>query len=127
MNKTEINKVLERLGQGLSTGDLQAVADCWAVPALFLSEAEATVLADAGQLKKLFAQATESYRSQGIVSTKPDLERVEELSETLAAVDIRWPAFDVSGKEKASERSHYLMQLGKDGQPRIRIALSRTR
>jgi hypothetical protein len=49
------------------------------------------------------------------------------LSETLAAVDVRWPAFDASGQEKSSERSHYILRLGTDGQAYIRVALTRTK
>jgi hypothetical protein len=60
------------------------------------------------------------------MSTSPELERVEILSETLVSVDVRWPAFDSSGKEKSSERSHYILQLGGDGGPQIRVALTRT-
>jgi hypothetical protein len=33
------------------------------------------------------------------------------------AVDVRWPSFDSAGAERA---------LGADGEPRIRVALTRT-
>jgi hypothetical protein len=81
----------------------------------------------AGQLKKLMAQASEAYRKQGIVSTKPDVEKVDMLSEQLVAVDVRRPSYDASGTEMASERSHYLLHIGNDGQVRIRVALTRTK
>ncbi len=61
------------------------------------------------------------------VSIKPELERVDMLSEKLTSVDVRWPSYDASGKEKASERSHYILQLGKDEQMHIRLVLTRTR
>ncbi len=99
MNTTEIDKLLERLGKTLSSGDLQGVSGCFAVPALLLSDEGATLLADANQIEKLFAQATEWYRSQRLISTRPDLEHVEELSEKVTSVDVRWPAFDASGRE----------------------------
>ena len=94
---------------------------------MFLSDDGATILADASQLEKLFAQATDWYRSRGLVSTRPELERVDMLSEMLAAVDVRWPAFDASGQEKSSERSHYILRLGTDGQAYVRVALTRTK
>lgn len=93
---------------------------------MILSDEGAAVLAEANQIENLFAGATEWYRSQGLVSTKPELERVDMLSEKLASVDVRWPAFDGSGQEKSSERSHYILQIGQDGQVRIRVALTRT-
>jgi hypothetical protein len=93
---------------------------------MILSDDGATIITDASELEKSFAQATEWYRSRGIVSTRPVLERVDMLSEKLAAVDVRWPAFDSSGQEKSSERSHYILRLGSDGQVHIRVALTRT-
>jgi hypothetical protein len=48
------------------------------------------------------------------------------LTERLAAVDVRWPSFDASGAEQASERSHYIVHLGEDGEVRLRVTLTRT-
>ena len=127
MDSDKIKQLLERLGRTLSAGDLRGVSSCFEVPGLFLSDDGATVLADASQLEKLFAQATEWYRARGLVSTKPELERVDVLSQKLAAVDVRWPAFDALGQEKSSERSHYIVRLGTDGQVYIRVALTRTK
>ena|SRR6516162_8489159 len=126
MSDETIRGLLGRLGQALSAGDLRGVSICWEVPAVILSDEGAAVLAEANQIENLFAGATEWYRSQGLVSTKPELERVDMLSEKLASVDVRWPAFDGSGQEKSSERSHYILQIGQDGQVRIRVALTRT-
>jgi NTF2-like protein (DUF6841) len=127
MDEDKIRQLLERLGQAVSSGDLKGVSSCWEIPALFLSDEGATAFANSGEIEKVMAQAAEHYRSQGIASTKPELERVDTLSNKLAVVDVRWPSFDASGKEKSSERSHYIVQFRKDGQARIRIALTRTK
>jgi len=123
----KIKQLLERLGRTLSAGDLRGVSSCFEFPAVFLSDDGATILAEASELEKLFAQATDWYRSRGLVSTRPELERIDMLSEMLAAVDVRWPAFDASGQEKSSERSHYILRLGTDGQVYVRVALTRTK
>jgi hypothetical protein len=123
----KIRQLLERLGQAISSGDLKGVSSCWIFPALFLSDADAFVLDEAGQLEQFMAQASEAYRKQGIASTRPELEKVEMLSEKLASVDVRWPSYDASGNERASERSHYLLHVGNDGKLYIRVALTRTR
>jgi hypothetical protein len=127
MDKNMIRQLLERLGQAISSGDLKGVSACWSFPAMYLSEADAMVLEGADQLEQFMAQATEAYQKPGIASTKPELEQVEPLSEMLVSVDVRWPAYDASGIEKASERSHYILHLGPDGQPHIRVALTRTK
>lgn len=127
MSTAAIQQMLERLGVAISTGNMAEVSASYAFPALFLSDEAAMILADAAQIEGLLVGATEWYRAHDLVSTRPELEHLEEMSEKLVAVDVRWPAFDASGTEKWSERSHYLLQAGPDGQPRIRVALTRTR
>jgi hypothetical protein len=126
MNKAKIKIFLEAYGAALSAGDLPMVSSCWAVPALVISDQGAIAVTSSHEVEAFFAQGIEYYRSQGLVSTRPELERFETLSETLVSVDVRWPSFDNSGEEKASERSHYILQLGGDGGPQIRVALTRT-
>ncbi len=55
-----------------------------------------------------------------------ELLRIEMLSEKIASADVRWPAFDATGKEASMERSFYLLHLGDDGKPRVRVAFTRT-
>jgi hypothetical protein len=127
MDKHKINQLLERLGLAISSSDPKSVSACWTFPAMLLTDQNATVIADAGQLEMSMAQAVEAYRKQGIASTRPELEQVDPLSETLTAVDVRWPSYDASGKEQASERSHYILHMAEDGQAHIRVALTRTK
>jgi hypothetical protein len=127
MDKGKIRKLLECLGQAISGADLKAVADCWQVPALLLFDDKAIALENSDQIEKLFAQAADWYRARGLVSTKGEIERIDVMTDKLASVDVRWPAYDASGKEQSSERSHYILHLGDDGEARIRVALSRSR
>jgi len=118
-----IRELLERLGHGLSTGDLKEVSACFGFPALIFLDQTGVSVSSAPEIERLFAHASESYRANGIVSTRPQIERVENLNQSLAAVDVRWPSFGASGKQIASELSHYILQRE---EPRIRVALSRT-
>jgi hypothetical protein len=126
MNEDQIREFLGRLGRAVSSGDLGEITSCWAVPGIVVSDKGAIVIENKAQIEGFFAQAINWYRSQGIFSTKPVLERAEALSEKLTSVDVRWPGFDESGIERQSERSHYVLQLERDGLLRIRVALSRT-
>jgi hypothetical protein len=127
MDHESIKRCLERIGQALSTNNPRDLADCWEFPALILSDEGVIALTEADSLVSLFARAAEGYQSQGLIATRPELERVEPLSEKLTAVEVRWPTFDAAGAEKASERSHYILRLGEDGEPRIRVALTKTK
>jgi hypothetical protein len=126
MDEAEIKAFLERYGQAISTGDLSTLVKCWTVPALVLSDQGTIAVSDLSDVERFFSQAVEAYHAQGLMSTRPDVQRIEPLSETLTAVDVRWPSFDAAGAEQASERSHYILSRGDDGQPHIRVALTRT-
>jgi hypothetical protein len=126
MDDDTIRPFLERYGDALSRGHLAEVAGCWAVPALVLSDEGAIAVSDPAEIERFFSQAVAWYQAQGWVSTKPELQRVERLSEQLIAVDVRWPTFDALGTEQFSERSYYLLQWDAGGQPRIRVALTRS-
>ena len=126
MNEDQIREFLGRLGRAISKGDLGEIMNCWAVPGIVLSDKGAIAISNTAQIEGFFAQAINWYRSQGIASTEPILERAEALSEKLTLADVRWPGFDEAGIERQSERTHYVLQLERDGRLRIRVALSRT-
>ena len=125
MDESQILTLMQRVGRSLTSGDITAVSACWDVPGMLLSDEGAVSVADPVEMQRYFARAIHWYRSRGLVSTRPELEHVDMLSERLAAVDVRWPAFDEFGREKASERSHYIVQQGSDDRVRIRVALAR--
>ena len=47
------------------------------MPGLALSDEGAVSLSDKAQIEKFLSEAVEAYRSQGLVSTKPELEGLE--------------------------------------------------
>jgi hypothetical protein len=122
MTNEQITQALERIGTALSNGDAHALAEAYAVPALVLSETDARAVNNKEEVESFFTDSIKWYRERGIVSTKPEVEAIEHLSEHLASVDVRWPGFDAEGNERTSEGSHYMMQLGADGRALIRVA-----
>jgi hypothetical protein len=122
MNRDAIKNALSRFGQGLSSGDAVVVAEAWAIPATIFMDAGAAVATTQSQLADVFKRSIQSYRKRELVATRPEIENVEDLGPKLAAVRVRWPAFDRAGVERASERSYYIVQEGEDGRVRIRVA-----
>lgn len=120
-----IRSFLERYGAALSAGDLDGVADCWALPALVVSDDGAVEVTDTEQIRTFFGQAVAWYRSRGIVATRPQIERTEPLSDRLVSVDARWPTFDADGSEVSSERSRYVLRVVDDGSLGIHAAITR--
>jgi hypothetical protein len=118
-----ITAFLEDIGRALSRGDAAAAARAWELPALVLSDEGALAISDMNEVERFFARAIESYRARGQVTTRPDIEAIEDLGARLASVDVRWPGYDADGRERSHERSRYLIRLDDGGRPRIRVAL----
>ena len=125
MSEDQVRHFLELYGQALSAGDLAEIAGCWEMPALSLADTGAVPVSDASEIERYFERAVGEYHSQGLMTTWPQLEKMEALTDRLAAVDVRWSSFDTAGVERSSERSYYILRRGDDGQLRIRVALTR--
>ena len=121
-----VRSFLERYGAALGAGDLPAVAACWEIPALVLSDQGAHPVAELAEVEQFFGGAVEWYRSQGLVATRPQLLNVQALGQRLVSTDVRWSTLNSAGLEVASEISRYILSLGDDGLPRIRVAISIT-
>jgi hypothetical protein len=123
-DRDRIHAFLERYGAAIGSGDLDGAAACWAVPALVLADEGAIPVESRDEIEAFFGQAVAAYRSKGLVETRPEIERIEALSDRLISVDVRWPAFDASGAERASERSRYILRLDDAGEAQIQVALT---
>ena len=126
VDQDQIERSLDRVGVAMSAGDPAAVAGCWEVPGLVVSDEGTVLVTDRDQIERFFARAIEAYHAQGLVATRPELERAVALTERPTAVDVRWPSYDATGVERSSERSHYILRLGDDGWHRIQVALTIT-
>ena len=118
-----ITNFLEDIGRALSSGDAAAASRAWEIPAFVLSEEGALAISDPDEVERFFARAIDWYRARGEVSTRPEVEELEDLGERISSVDVRWPGYDAAGRERSSERSRYLICLDDRGQPRIRVAI----
>ena len=125
MNEDQIRTLLERYGQAMSVGDLAGILSCWELPALALYDEGAILIGNADDLEHLFTRIIASYRSQGLLATRPQIERTEGLTDRIVAVDVRWPSFDEAGVERSSERTHYILWLKEDGQLYIKVGIPR--
>jgi hypothetical protein len=115
------------LGSALSRGDPAGAAACFAVPSLIPTDEGATLFTDQPQIEEMFAGAVEQYRARGITATSPIIERIQEFTERLIGVDVRWPYVDDRGNPGGDEVSSYVVWIDERGSPRIRVALSMAR
>lgn len=126
LSKETIGSMLDRLGKAVSSGDLKGVSACYAFPAILMMDESSTIIAEADEFERMFGEGRKWYTSQGIVEARSEVLTLDLMTDTIAAVDLRWPGFDTDGNEIYAETSHYIVQLT-DGTPLIRIGLSRTK
>jgi hypothetical protein len=122
MNTDAIKAALNRVGQGLSAGDAVVMAEAWWLPATIFLDVQTIVAATPAQLADILRRSIQGYRKQQLLSTHPEIERIDEINLRLSAVRVRWPAFDRSGVERSTGRSFYVIEEDDDGHARIRLA-----
>jgi hypothetical protein len=122
-SRETIANFLEDIGRALSSGNAEAAARAWEIPALVLSQEGALAITDLDEVEALFVRAINWYRARGEVSTRPEIEDIEDLDARISSVDVRWPGYDATGAERSSERSRYVIRLDDEGRPRIRVAI----
>jgi hypothetical protein len=110
------------MGQGLSAGDTVVLAEAWSLPATIFFDTQVTVASTPAQLADMFKRTIQGLRKRDLVSTRPEIEHVDEINPKLAAVRVRWPAFDRSGVERSADRAFYVMEENAEGRVAIRVA-----
>lgn len=126
LKKNDIGEMLDRLGKAVSDGDIKGVSDCYAFPAFLMIGEDSTVLESAEELEAMFAKGRDWYTSRGILETRAELESIDEITDLIAAINVRWPGFDQAGIETYTETSHYIIQAS-ESKPLIRVAMTRTK
>lgn len=101
---------LDAYGAALAAGDLPAVAACYHYPALVVGDQGTVPVAAPSDVEAAFAGAAEQYRERGLTGIAGTVERVDELTGTLTAVDVRWSYLDDAGTERSSSRFHYVVR-----------------
>jgi hypothetical protein len=125
MNPTDehLRRFLVRYGEALSAGDLKAISDCYAIPALVLSDAGSVPIAAREEIEAAFDGAAERYRAQGLVGLRPTLVASEALSERLLSVDVRWDYLDEQGRSTQQNGYRYVLRLQDEASPKIQVVI----
>jgi hypothetical protein len=92
-----------RYGEALAAGDLPTIADCYAVPAL--------VLSDAGSIPVAAREA------------RPTIVGSEAITERLVFANVRWDYLDEQGSSAQQEGYRYVLRLDDGARPRIQVVI----
>jgi hypothetical protein len=119
----DVRTFLETYGRALSEGNLRGVSAAWDVPALVLSDEGAVEVQSAKQIEDFFGGARRQYTERGIVSTKPEIAKIETLSEKMVQVRARWLQLTANKERKGEEISVYVLRRNQNDEWRIRVAI----
>ncbi len=113
----------DRYGSALTTGDVSAVASCYALPGMVVSDSYSFTFASPAAVALSFLGAAPAYREQQIVAAHAQLRDVQRLSDALAMVAVEWEYLDSGGNAVPGESYRYLIRSGSDG-PRITTVIA---
>jgi hypothetical protein len=74
MDEARIIEFLERLGSAVSSGDIQAIADCWDVPALVLADQGVRAVTAREEIAAFFAVGPVVQVARAVLDASRDRE-----------------------------------------------------
>lgn len=108
---SSVRAYMEAFARALTAGDGAAIAQMWAVPALvMMKDGTARAVGSPDEVEKFFSGAKDQYTERGISEARPDIQRVEWLTDDVVVARVRWPYLDASGKEIGEESSVYTLR-----------------
>ena len=102
-----------RYGCALAAGDLPAIASCYAMPGMVVSEAYGFTFSSPAAVALSFVGAAPAYREREIVAAHAEIEDVTPLGGAMVMVAVHWEYLDSAGNAVPGERFRYLVRLGR--------------
>lgn len=118
-----VREYLNGFKNALTAGDGEAIAEMWETPAFVLGHDMAHVITSPEDVAALFGDAREQYREIGITGTRAEIVRLDEITDHMVIVRVRWPYLDPQGREMAAETSTYTLVRQPKGDWKMRIAV----
>jgi ketosteroid isomerase-like protein len=118
-----VQDFLDSFAKALTAGDGEVIAEMWETPAFVLGEGMARAVSEPEEVAEFFGGAREEYNELGIVDTRPHIVRLDEISDHLVMVRVRWPYLDKDGREVGAETSTYTLARDGDGDWKLRITV----
>jgi hypothetical protein len=118
-----VRALLVGLAHALTSGDGKTAAATWATPALVISDDIALTVTSGNDLQEVFGGAKAHYNARGIIDMRPDILRLDWVTNRLAIVEVRWPYLTAEGEEIGEETSTYVIRREADGRLAIRASV----
>ena len=113
-----LSDFFDRYGAALTSGDVAAVAGCYALPGMVVADSYSFTFASPAAVALSFLGAAPSYQEQRIVAANAQFLDVRRLSDAFVLAEVEWEYLDGDGQALSGERFHYLLRTDTGG-PRI--------
>jgi hypothetical protein len=120
---TDLSDFFDRYGAALTSGDIMAVARCYALPGMVVADTYSFTFTSPAAVALSFLGAAPAYQEQQIVAAHAQLLDVQRISTALTMVAVRWEYLDSSGNAVPGESYRYLMRADAGG-PRITTVIA---
>lgn len=108
----------DRYGVALTTGDVSAIAGCYALPGLVVADTYSFSFSSPAAVALSFVGAAPDYQDRELVAAHATILQVEPISPLLTLVGVRWEFLDSQGRTVPGEGYRYLLR-GTDAGPMI--------
>jgi hypothetical protein len=112
MSEKQITDFFVRYGTALGSGDLPAIAACYATPALVVSDGRSLPVDNSDDVEAAFKGSAETYEARGLVGARPNIGGMETITDVLTMVEVSWDYLDQEGGVQPGESYRYLVRLG---------------
>lgn len=119
----DLQRYFERMARALTAGDGAAIARMWEVPALVVGDQEVHAVGTHKEVEQFFGGAKDQYNARGITDTRPEIAKLEWVTDRIVMVTVRWPYLDSTGEERGEETSTYTLRRDDKGELKLRVAV----
>ena len=104
-----------RYAETLRDFDAEATARLWGLPGMIVTDDFAGALESRADMAAGLASAHPLYKLLGLASAVPELRTVNDLTDRIAMVQVRWSYRDETGTEIVTTDYEYLLRDDADG------------
>lgn len=117
--RAELEQFLDQFAGAFAKGDVTALAGCYVMPVLFVSEWDSATFDSARELAEGFRHVVADHRDRGMVSLAHRVETVFKPAPRILEVGVRWTFHDEAGQALLQDRYRYLLRRVDDQGLRI--------
>ncbi|MET8198209.1 hypothetical protein [Micromonospora taraxaci] len=105
----------DRYGVALTSGDLPAIAGCYALPGLVVADTYSFSFTSPAAVALSFVGAAPDYQDRELIAAHARIEDVQPVSALLTMVAVEWEFLDSQGQAVPGERYRYLLRISDEG------------